>query len=361
MPNDNYQASVDKLNTYYKLASENSGKPQQFYTHLYKYIQAIDGNALLQRAANEFWVLKYIEDNKANEKKLQEVLAPIAESNGQPFNRVQQFQFMWRLFGQISSEKIKETKVYYCWYALYFNFYAIHQGSIDPKVIAKLGNVEAREVAAYLKELFGKDMPELSDELLAILKPIDTKELADKFERITSSVIPHDSSVTTDEYETCLGVFHTEFMDWLQTYQQQGAEEVEYVGNATIYYENHMTYVSLPNEKEPRKLLEKDIKPNSGYDYFMNYMFTPKNEGVLIALADVRKLNMRCEEYSNIGEGLRYCGFNIELKRVFMPKRRDANGFIYRKVAPVTQQQLDAIILSLNRPKKQSAKIVKKS
>lgn len=213
---DDYQTCVDKLNSYYKLASDNSGKPQQFYTHLYKYIQVIDNNALLQRAANEFWLLQYVEDNQADEKKLHEVLAPIVKADGKGLNPMQQFKFMWRLFGQISSEKIKETKVYYCWYVLYFNFYAIHKGNIDPNVIAKVGEVDPKEIAAYLKETLGEDMPELPDKLLATLKPIDTKELADKFERITSSVIPHDSAITIDEYETCLGVFHSEFMDWLR-------------------------------------------------------------------------------------------------------------------------------------------------
>lgn len=296
---DDYQTSVDKLNSYYKLASDNSGKPQQFYTHLYKYIQAIDNNALLQRAANDFWLLQYVEDNKADEKKLHEVLAPIMKADGKGLNPMQQFQFMWRLFGQISSEKIKETKVYYCWYVLYFNFYAIHRGNIDPKVIAKVGDVDPKEIAAYLKEALGEDMPELPDKLLATLKPIDTKELADKFERITSSVIPHDSAITIDEYEACLGVFHAEFMDWLRHNKDKisNFNEPQRTSVELVIDDIHLKVVA--NDKDyPLSYIKSTAQEIIGYCY--------KNPGIAVGTDKFTNIDFQGKGIVNALRGSRF-------------------------------------------------------
>lgn len=136
--------------------------------------------------------------------------------------------------------------------------------------------------------------------------------------------------------------------------EQTATADTNYVGVAQINYEDYMTYVALPNEKQPLKLRKLDIKPSSGYDHFLNYMFEPKNEGKLITNKDVQALHIKCEPYADMGELLRYCGFGITLKRVFMPKRRDHDGFIYHKQMPVTEKQVEDI-------KKAIAKIVAKS
>jgi hypothetical protein len=266
MPDDSYRASIKELATYYQLASDNSGKPQQFYTYLYRYVKTIDDNQQLYLAATEFWYGKFIEDNKADEKKLLRIFEPLVEESGRTPDRTRQYRFMWRLFGQISSERLKETKVYYCWYALYFYFYAIHKSNISTEAIAKAGSVDMKEIIAYVKELFGEDMPEIPDELLDRLKPLDTKKLAEKFDEMLSSTIPYDSSISIDEYEACLGVFHTDFMDWLQHNEDR-------VGN---FGEAHLTEVGLYfyNDIYPR------IKLPTGEEHTFSYM-KPKAHAII--------------------------------------------------------------------------------
>jgi hypothetical protein len=288
------QPDTAKLDTYYQHTLDNSGK-NEFYNFLYKYIETIKKDEQLSKTVNNFWIKQLTEDfraidNETFKKALLPYLAEhgLSDKQADSLTNFQQFEVMWRT---LAANRLWSTKPYACWFMLDRHFYGKISNNLD----------------------------------------------------VSQPIAPSNSAFTQADYETALRVFHADFISWLQTYSGQTTEETKYIGNARIYYENYMTYISLPNEKEPFKLRNLNIKPNSGYDYFLNYMFEPKNESQLITVKDIHALNMKCEHYHNVGEVLRHCGFSIALKKVFMPDRCDADGFKYFKERPITQEQVDAV------------------
>lgn len=314
MPDNNYQASITKLEALHNSVIK-SEDDRNFFSLLYKYMEFICNGSVLEARAWSLFRETYLQDHGADEYNSDLKVGTFEEN-----------------FTKVLNDYRGDSRFYNSWLYLYI-FYNANTESLGNTAIIAINapNLETPE----------------GQTITAI---IQNEMRSTKFRLDNSG----KTELKRSDFSLYLEVFHHDFIDMLQTYTEQTTKVIKYVGNAEIYYENNMTYVSLPTEKEPLKLRKLDIKPSSGYDYFLNYMFDPKNEGQLITNKDVQELHIKCEPYADIGEVLRHCGFNIVLKRVFMPKRRDHDGFIYQKQMPVTEKQVEDI-------KKAIAKIVAKS
>jgi hypothetical protein len=203
------QPDITKLDTYYKHALDNSGN-QQFYTYLYKYMDTIATDEQLNRAANDFFWDNLIKDFKfkSDEKKLLEIAKPLLFLDNNKPSQFQILMFMQDLFGQITSTRIKETKLSYCWYVIYFSYYCLYQ--IDPEVFEKLSHLNSKAIdMKEFSEYFGKDVS--ADEL----DSINFKEVASVFKSATESSTPYKSPFSQEVYVTSLHLFHIDFMNWL--------------------------------------------------------------------------------------------------------------------------------------------------
>jgi len=317
MTDNNYQASITKLQALHSSAIK-SEDDRSFFSHLYRYLEFVCDNSALEANAWRLFGETYLHDHEA-------------DKDNPDFQKLSnmdlKFEGLEKLFSKVLSDYRGGSRVYYSWLFLYIFYYF---KNVSPDTIAT----------------FGKNMPDAETSQSKLFSAKLQHELK-------SASFPLDMSgndfVKRSDFSLYLEVFHQDFIDLLQTPTEQTSEKITYVGNATIGYMDYMTYVTLPNDR-PLKLRKKDIKHNSGYDYFLKYMFDPKNEGELITGKAVQTLHIKCEGYSDVGDVLRQCGFNKYLKQVFMPKH-DSTFFKYKAEAPITQQQVDDIKRSLSKIK----------
>lgn len=270
--NDSFETELSILNDYYEQASDNSGE-EQFYACLYNYIETIDKDELLNRAANDFWFSRLLEDYASDDNKLRKLLLPLVNTPSEKLTRPQQFILLRNLFEQVASEKLKTTKVYYSWYVLYFCYYGIYKLGVIPEELRKIDSIDLTTID--LKEVFGDEFA-VDVELLRKLGHFDAKKFAAKLDTITSNAVPHDSTFTRDEYATALKVFHIGFKKWLPNnaykFTEQEPQATEPLTKVSVDFLEKITKVTEIESGEPHYLpkLRKQDAPYRIYEHCLN-------------------------------------------------------------------------------------------
>lgn len=243
-----------KLEAYYKHASENSGK-DQFYLFLYRYVDVIVNDKTLYAGAMRFWVESLVADLQKDDKKSEQFIEKVTALANKP-ELYQSLDFFLSTFKLIDETKIKETKPYYCWYQLYNCFYGLHNSIISAENIRNIKNLDFDnpKVKALLSEA------KASEKDIKAFKTFDFDMLADIVDRETQSVIPTKSKLRRDDYESCLTIFHADFMKWLaENNVDSTSNQVEVV----LSFEDIYPYVTnrQTNEKYKFSRINTENRP----------------------------------------------------------------------------------------------------